>query len=92
MAVGRDNGTALLLRNGRVLVAGGSNDTIPLASAELYDLASGVWTRTGSLANVRFYHTMTLLPTARARRRRMIIGILALADYTIRLPGRGPLL
>jgi hypothetical protein len=37
--------TALLLRDGRVLVAGGFDH---IASAELYDLASGTWTPTGN--------------------------------------------
>ena len=44
--------TATLLPNGKVLVAGGFNSLI-LASAELYDPASGTWTATGSLATAR---------------------------------------
>ena len=63
MAVARENGTAVLLQNGRVLVAGGLDSNCgPLASAELYDPATGTWTTTGSLAEARDYHTMTLLP------------------------------
>jgi hypothetical protein len=52
-----------LLPNGQVLVAGGQ-DTVgsALRSAELYDSASGKWTRTGDLANARFFYTATLLP------------------------------
>ena len=53
MAVARDNGTAVLLRNGQVLVAGGS-ESATLASAELYDPATGTWTATGSLATARY--------------------------------------
>jgi N-acetylneuraminic acid mutarotase len=44
---------AILLPNGKVLVAGGSPSTNPrgaLASAELYDLTTGTWTATGSMA------------------------------------------
>src|SRR5437762_13366967 len=45
-----------------VLVAGGSDDfNIPLASAALYDLATGTWTATGSLNTARWGHTATLL-------------------------------
>ena len=61
MAVGRVNGTAVLLRNGRVLVAGGGDGISDvLASAELYDPASGTWSVTGSMVTARFYQTMTL--------------------------------
>ena len=47
-----------------VLVAGGFNGT-ELASAELYDPASGTWTDTGSLNTARFIHTATLLPNGK---------------------------
>jgi len=57
--------SATLLPNGKVLVAGGfggPNLFDPLASAELYDPASGTWVRTGRLATERYSHTATLLP------------------------------
>ncbi len=41
--------TATLLPNGDVLVAGGDNDSVALASAELYDPVAGTWTATGAM-------------------------------------------
>jgi N-acetylneuraminic acid mutarotase len=61
----RDGHTATLLPNGLVLVAGGmnnDNDNPVLASAELYNPATGTWTNTGSLNLARDGHTATLLP------------------------------
>ena len=58
--------TATLLPNGKVLVAGGYRlQRLDLASAELYDPASGTWTATGSLATARAGHTATLLPNGK---------------------------
>jgi hypothetical protein len=47
-----------------VLVAGGfgGNTNPSLASAEVYDAATGSWTPTGSLRTGRQAHTLTLLP------------------------------
>ena len=46
LAAARDEHTATLLSNGKVLVAGGFNDSGTLASAELYNPASGTWSAT----------------------------------------------
>jgi N-acetylneuraminic acid mutarotase len=57
--------TATLLANGQVLAAGGNvyqvNANGALASAELFDPASGTWTMTGSLPGPRSDHSATLL-------------------------------
>ena len=53
--------TATLLPNGKVLVVGGRDSIGPIASAELYDPATGIWSSTGSLNTGRDAHTATLL-------------------------------
>jgi Galactose oxidase, central domain len=62
----RDAHTATLLPNGKVLVAGGEevNDrgfSVLLASAELYDPASGLFSLTGSMVTGRELHTATMM-------------------------------
>ena len=63
--------TATLLPDGRVLVAGGDREVanmpnpLPLATAELYDPASGRWVRTTALGIPRAGHSATLLPDGR---------------------------
>jgi hypothetical protein len=52
LAIPRPYCTATLLPNGMVLVTGGFNGDA-LASAELYNPATGTWTTTGSLAPAR---------------------------------------
>lgn len=62
MKVARFDAAAVRLADGRVLVSGGSDATgAPLASAEIYDPATGHWTLTGSMRNARYGGTMTLL-------------------------------
>ena len=49
-----------------MLVTGGQDSGVSiLASAELYDPASGSWTLTGRLTDPRFEHTATLLPNGK---------------------------
>jgi hypothetical protein len=58
--------TATLLPNGKVLVAGGARDgSTNLATAELYDPATGTWRATGSMSIVRARHAATLLPNGK---------------------------
>jgi hypothetical protein len=71
----RASHTATLLPNGKVLAAGGSNFTNDnsggnpvdsvLASAEIFDPATGLWTPTGSLNFARESHTASLLPNGK---------------------------
>jgi hypothetical protein len=62
MSVAYFGGTATLLLDGRVLVAGGgSNGT----SAELYDPATGTWSPTGSMSVGRAGFTATRLADGR---------------------------
>jgi hypothetical protein len=56
---------AALLPSGKVLVAGGYNNGSPLATAEVYDPASGTWSATASMASPRYDHTATPLPNGK---------------------------
>jgi N-acetylneuraminic acid mutarotase/HEAT repeat protein len=67
MKTARNSHTATLLRDGRVLVAAGTDSKgHALGTAELYDLATGKWTETGSLNVARFYHTAASQTDGRA--------------------------
>ena len=61
----RDHVAATLLSNGSVLVAGGNDgkgtDTSVLASAEVFDPATGQWSSAGSMAQPRQGHSMVTL-------------------------------
>ena len=61
MTVARKWHTATRLANGKVLVTGGSDGTVALASAELFDPATGSFTATGSMGVPRAFHSATLL-------------------------------
>jgi N-acetylneuraminic acid mutarotase len=66
--VARYGQTATLLQDGKVLIAGGTDDgdlASTLASAELYDPATGNWSVTGSLNASRIFHTATMLPNGK---------------------------
>jgi hypothetical protein len=64
MITKRQSHTATLLNNGKVLIVGGNTgggSSTAVSSAELYDPTTGVFTATGSMANLRSSHTATLL-------------------------------
>ena len=70
MSQARSGGTATLLGNGKVLVAGGFGPISggyysSLDSAELYDPGSGAFTATGSMTTHRDGDTATLLPSGK---------------------------
>lgn len=53
--------TSTSLKDGTVLVTGGTDGTSSLATAELYDPTTGVFSPTGNMATARQSHTATLL-------------------------------
>jgi hypothetical protein len=65
MTTARENYTATLLNNGLVLLTGGrvngSTDESGIATAELFNPATGTFTATGSMHYARWGHTATLL-------------------------------
>jgi galactose oxidase-like protein/Kelch motif protein len=65
MLTARSNHTATLLPDGRVLIVGGTGNSTPLSSAELYDPGTGIFIRTGNMIAPRTLHTATLLADGR---------------------------
>jgi hypothetical protein len=67
MTAARMSHAAALLRNGKALIAGGTTGSgdVCLASAELYDEASGTFSPTGSMAEARYGHIAALLEDGR---------------------------
>jgi galactose oxidase-like protein/Big-like domain-containing protein len=73
MTANRGDHTATLLPDGKVLIAGGSDQDLTgtgLATAELYDPNAGTFTLTGSMSVGRYLHTATLLQNGKV----LIVG------------------
>jgi hypothetical protein len=66
MSTFRDNHSATLLDDGRVLVAGGGGEAYASStSADIYDPATGRFTKTDAMQTGRWLHTATLLADGR---------------------------
>ncbi len=64
LTTGRTNHTATLLADGRVAVIGGEDyDYAPLASIEVFDRATEIFTEASALVTPRTNHTATRLPS-----------------------------
>jgi hypothetical protein len=59
MLASRSYASAVRLQDGRVLVSGGTGGR----GAELFDPATGTWTATGDMVEVRSQHATILLPS-----------------------------
>ena len=77
---GHAQGSATLLPDGRVLVAGTEGAT---RSAELYDPSTGMWTATPDMNQSRYGTPATLLPDGRV----LVVGSISLPAET---RGSGP--
>jgi len=66
MRAARSGHAAVLLQNGKVLIAGGeSSDNQNLASAEIYDPVANKWTATGSMLTPRIASSAVMLKDGR---------------------------
>jgi len=61
----RDDATATLLPDGRVLIVGGINNDIAVGTAEIYDPTANAFTASQSSVTPRRFHTATLLPNGK---------------------------
>jgi len=62
---GRSGHTAILLKDGKLIVAGGRGDINHLKSCEIYDPVTNQWSFAGSLLHARIRHNAVLLSDGR---------------------------
>lgn len=62
MNFARQSHTSTLLKDGRVLVAGGSGIIGPIPVSEIYDPSTDMWVSSSWMSYSRSFHTATLLP------------------------------
>jgi Kelch motif len=85
MATARFGHTAILLPNGKVLIAGGTDGVSnTYSAAEVYDPTTGVFSPAGSMAVPRGQFTATLLPSG------TVLTVGGSGDTTADLFGPGP--
>ena len=78
LPTGRLDASATVLRDGRLLVAGGSQETeIAIATADIFDPKTNAWSAAAPMTSARARHTATLLRDGRV----LVVGGLG--------PGRG---
>ncbi|HJU82910.1 MAG TPA: kelch repeat-containing protein [Holophagaceae bacterium] len=70
----RINGTATMLPGGKLLLAGGSNGSSDLATAELFDYNTLASAATGSLSGTRSFHQATLINHASANYSKVLVS------------------
>lgn len=89
LVTARSNHVAVLLPNNLVLVAGGTDGTTVLKSAELYDPVKNKWTATASMGTARTGHTAVLLQNGKVLIAGGFDGKAALATAEIYDPASG---
>src|SRR5919199_1437278 len=65
LATIRGTATAVVLKNGKALVAGGGVGAVVINSAEIFDAASGTWSTTAPMSIGRIGHSLTVLADGR---------------------------